>query len=148
MLWRGTLKDFIRRNSLQPPPSADKVSWDPHLLQPRLLAQLSDKCPYQSPVPLHWAAPWGVSGWLFRCFWTVSSLSGITFISILSLFLPVHLERKPCPISAANGPSLELELITALLSLSQCNLIALSPTSSKESPSTDCVVHTELPRHD
>lgn len=148
MLWRGTLKDFIRRNSLQPPPSADKVSWDPHLLQPRSFARLSDKCPHQSPVLLHWAARREVSDWLSRCLWTLSSLGGTTFPSTLSLFSPGRLDRKPCPFSAADCPNLELELITALLSLSQCNLIAVSPTPSKEGPSTDCVVHTELPRHD
>lgn len=98
LLWRGTLKDFIRRNSLQPPPSAHKVSWDQRVLQPRSFAQLSDQCPHQSLVPLHWAAPWGVSGWLSRCLWTSSSLCGTTFISILSLFSPAHfLVEKALP---------------------------------------------------
>lgn len=32
LLWRGTLKDFLLRYSFQPPPTADKVSWDPPLL--------------------------------------------------------------------------------------------------------------------
>lgn len=107
LLWRGTGKDFILRNSLQPPTHC-KVSWDQRLLQLARLHSFLINVPI-SPTSRGAAPPGcslGGSRIGFEMPLDLEQPRGKPFISILSLLSPARLQGKARPREERGRPHL------------------------------------------